>query len=116
MPAPRMLVIAGPPGGGKSSIFSVSDFAGHFFNADDRAAQLNAGSYEGIPLFIRAIVNRQFEEFVHTSIRSGVSFALETTLRSPVTFEQAKLAKPSGFQVSMRGTSLWTQPNAISSG
>ena len=108
-----MLVIAGPPGGGKSSIFSLSDFVGHFFNADDRAAQLNGGSYEGIPLSIRAIVNHQFEEFIHASIRSGVSFALETTLRSPVTFEQAKLAKENGFQVSMRYIALDTAERHI---
>jgi hypothetical protein len=35
-----MVIIAGPPGAGKSSIFSLSDFADNFFNADDRAAEL----------------------------------------------------------------------------
>jgi predicted ABC-type ATPase len=47
------------------------------------------------------VVNREFEEFVHTSIREGVSFALETTLRSSITFDQAKLARDKGFEVVM---------------
>src|SRR6266567_397753 len=101
MPVRRMFIVAGPPGAGKSSLFSLADFAACVFNADDRAAQLNAGSYESIPLSVRAIVNREFEEFVHANIRAGTSFALETTLRSTITFEQAKLAKENGFRVSM---------------
>ncbi len=96
-----MFIVAGPPGGGKSSLFAVSDFADHIFNADDRAARLNAGSYERIPLAVRATVNREFEGFIDANIRSGTSFALETTLRSTITFDQAKLAKGNGFRVSM---------------
>jgi len=41
---PKMIVIAGPPGSGKSTAFSVSSFGVAFFNADDRAAELNGGS------------------------------------------------------------------------
>ena len=96
-----MFIVAGPPGGGKSSFFALSGFAGHAFNADDRAAELNGGSYENIPTSVRAVVNREFEEFVHANIRAGKSFALETTLRSGVTFQQAKLARENGFRVSM---------------
>jgi predicted ABC-type ATPase len=101
MPDRRMFIMAGPPGAGKSSLFALSDFARNVFNADDRAAQLNGGFYERIPLPVRAIVNLEFEEFVHSNIRSGSSFALETTLRSTVTFDQAKLAKENGFRVHM---------------
>ena len=79
----------------------MSDYADQVFNADDRAAQLNYGSYEGIPLSVRTVVNREFEEFVHGNIRAGTSFALETTLRSAITYEQAKLARENGFRVSM---------------
>lgn len=50
---------------------------------------------------MRAAVNREFEEFVLGNIRAGTSFALETTLRSTITFEQAKLAREHGFRVSM---------------
>jgi predicted ABC-type ATPase len=101
MAARRMFIVAGPPGGGKSSLFSLSDYADRVFNADDRAAQLNCDSYERIPLSIREIVNCEFEKFVHENIRAGTSFALETTLRSTITYEQAKLAKENGFRVAM---------------
>ncbi len=103
-----MFVIAGPPGAGKSSVFSLSKFAERTFNADDRAAELNSGSYQDIPLSIRAIVNREFEEFVRANIRSGNSFALETTLRSSITFDQARLARENGFRVVMRYVALET--------
>jgi hypothetical protein len=115
MATPRMFVIAGPPGAGKSSVFSLSKFAERTFNADDRAAELNSGSYQDIPLSIRAIVNREFEEFVRANIRSGNSFALETTLRSSITFDQARLAKENGFRVIMRYVALET-PEPTSSG
>ncbi len=103
-----MFVIAGPPGAGKSSVFSLSRFAERTFNADDRAAELNSGSYQDIPLSIRAIVNREFEEFVNANIRSGNSFALETTLRNSITFDQARLAQENGFRVVMRYVALET--------
>jgi predicted ABC-type ATPase len=53
-------------------------------------------------------VNREFERFVHSNIGAGTSFALETTLRSPITFDQAKLAKEKGFRVFMRYVALDT--------
>ncbi len=53
-------------------------------------------------------MNREFEEFVHANIRSGTSFALETTLRGTVTFEQARLARQHGFRVAMRYVALDT--------
>jgi hypothetical protein len=48
-----MFIVAGPPGAGKSSLFALSDFVRNVFNADDRAAQVNGGSYERIPLPVR---------------------------------------------------------------
>lgn len=113
MPQPRMVIIAGPPGAGRSSIFSLSDFAEHVFNADDRAAELNSGSCQTIPLTVRATVNREFEQFVHANIGAGTSFALETTLRSMITFEQARLAKENGFRVFMRYVALDTVEHHI---
>ena len=44
MARPVMLVIAGPPGGGKSSVFPLTAFGQDAFNIDDRCAQL-VGSY-----------------------------------------------------------------------
>ena len=103
---PRMIVVAGPPGSGKSSIFPVSSFGVSCFNADDRAAELNCGSYVGIPKHIRTAVNREFETFVLACIESRTSFAIETTLRSAVTFEQASHAKAAGFATEMRYLAL----------
>ena len=90
MAAPRMYIIAGPPGAGKSSIFSLSHFASRTFNADDRAAQLNGGSYQGIPSSIRAAANQEFEQFVIANVHAKQSFALETTLRSDISFKQRR--------------------------
>jgi predicted ABC-type ATPase len=99
---PKLFIIAGAPGSGKSRTFPVSEFGVDFFNADDRAAQLNGDSYHNIPLDVRSIVNREFEAFIEEHIANGVSFALETTLRSQITFDQILSAKRNGFQVSMR--------------
>ena len=104
--SPRMIVVAGPPGSGKSSIFPVSGFGVPYFNADDRAAELNGGSYAGISRQVRAVVNREFQAFVLDSIDRRRSFAMETTLRSTVTFEQAALAKAAGFATEIRYLAL----------
>src|SRR5579872_1411192 len=98
---PRMVVIAGPPGSGKSSALPASAEGIESFNADDRAAQLNGGSYHAIPQSVRDQVNREFESFVTEHIRGRVSFALETTLRSDITFKQSAHAKAAGFEVIM---------------
>lgn len=103
---PRMIVVGGPPGSGKSSIFPVSSFGVAGFNADDRAAELNGGSYARIPKQIRAVVSREFETFVLECIERRTSFAIETTLRGAVTFEQAALAKAAGFTTEMRYLAL----------
>jgi predicted ABC-type ATPase len=104
--APRMIVVAGPPGSGKSSLYPLSSFNVEYFNADDRAAELNGGSYIGISNEIRKIVNGEFEAFILGCIERGVSFAIETTLRSDVTFKQAHMAKQAGFVVEMRYLAL----------
>ena len=98
---PEMSIVAGPPGSGKSTAFSLLNFADRAFNSDDRAAELNGRSYRSILPSIRQQVNVEFEAFVRQSISLRLSFALETTLRSGVTFEQARMAKAAGFQVSM---------------
>lgn len=92
-----MIVVAGPPGSGKSSRFPLSSYQVEWFNADDRAAELNDGSFRKIPAEIRAKVNIEFERWISDRIHTGKSFAIETTLRSPITFEQARLARERGF-------------------
>lgn len=92
-----MIVVAGPPGSGKSSRFPLSLYQVEWFNADDRAAELNRGSFHKIPAEIRAKVNVEFERWISDRIRDRSSFAIETTLRSPITFDQARMAREAGF-------------------
>ena len=103
---PRMFIVAGPPGGGKSTAFPVSGFGVDFFKADDRAAALNHGSYLDIPRSIREKVNLLFESFVLSHIERTASCAFETTLRSHITFDQAALARRAGFVTEMRYVAL----------
>ena len=92
-----MIVVAGPPGSGKSSRFPLSLYQVEWFNADDRAAELNRGSFHKIPAEIRAKVNVEFERWIRERICDRSSFAIETTLRSPITFDQARMAREAGF-------------------
>ncbi len=103
---PRLFIVAGPPGAGKSKAFPVAGFGVDYFNADDRAAALNGGSYVGIPRRIRDEVNILFESFVLDHIEQRASCAFETTLRSGITFDQAALAKRAGFTTEMRYVAL----------
>ena len=52
------------------------------------------------------MVSREFEGFALDNIAARTSFAIETTLRSQVTFEQARLAKSAGFSLEMRYVAL----------
>jgi predicted ABC-type ATPase len=101
MPRPRMVVVAGPPGSGKTSRFPLNEFGVDYFNADMRAAELNNGFFRGISKEIRSQVNAEFEQWVRDHISDRKSFALETTLRSTVTFEQAHSARDNDFWTSM---------------
>jgi len=57
-----MVIVAGPPGSGKTTRFPVAEFGVDSFNADYRAAQLNAGSFRGISTEIRSQVNVEFSK------------------------------------------------------
>jgi predicted ABC-type ATPase len=99
---PIMYVVAGPAGSGKTTAFPGSQFGCDYFNADDLAAQLNGGSYIGIPKSIRAIVGPICEKFIQDHIAAGKDFATETTLRSTIAFDQMKQAHDAGFAVRFR--------------
>lgn len=92
MAQPFMIVIAGPPGSGKTTYFPDAAFGVDAFNIDDRCAQI-LGSYRAISREVRAAVAKECERFVLGRIHQHISFAVETTLRTTASVEQAKLAK-----------------------
>src|SRR5258708_7905229 len=96
-----MIVIAGPPGGGKSSHLSVKKWRVDWFNSDDRAAELNAGSYQNIPVQVRSASGQQLQQFIESHIASRRSFVFENALRTDTCFQQIRRAKEMGFRVRM---------------
>ena len=96
MARPRMVVVAGPPGSGKTTYFPVTALGVDSFNIDDRCAQI-LGSYRAISRDVRRAVAKECERFVLDHIQHGKSFAVETTLRTKAAIEQAALAHKAGF-------------------
>ena len=113
MPAPRMVIVAGPSGGGKSSLFPIFKTEIDAFSTDLRAASLlgeaiGAGRPVWLPepehvaryMGFRQQAGREMERFIDDHIDRRRSFAFETTLRE-VTFEQTRRATHNGFRVEM---------------
>lgn len=96
-----MIVIAGPSGSGKSRHFPASEFGVASFNVDDRCAALNRGSYHSTPPHVRQQAQQACEAFVAECTARGESFAVETTLRSPIAIDQAERARAAGFTIKM---------------
>jgi predicted ABC-type ATPase len=96
-----MLIVAGPPGSGKTTFFPVTAFGVDSFNIDDRCAQI-LGSYRAISREVRRAVAKECERFVRDHIEHGLSFAVETTLRTTASIEQAELARKRGFTTHLR--------------
>ena len=94
-----MIVVAGPPGSGKSTAFPVAASGTDHLNIDDLAAALNDGSHRNIPPEIRAEANLRCENFIKKHIENRKSFTVETTLRTEITFEQARAAHENTFEV-----------------
>jgi predicted ABC-type ATPase len=107
---PTMHVVAGPPGSGKTSAFPGQSFDCDYFNPDDYAAQLNGGSYVGIPMSIRKEVGPVYEKFIYDHIAEGKDFAIESSLRLPIIFDQMKQAHDAGFVVELN----YVSTNSIS--
>jgi len=96
-----MLVVAGPPGSGKTTYFPVSAFGVDSFNIDDRCAQI-LGSFRAISHDVRRAVAEECERFVNDRIAHGQAFAVETTLRTAAPIAQARLARRHGFLTHLR--------------
>lgn len=64
-----MVVVAGPSGSGKTSRFPLAKFGVDYFNADNRAAELNAESFHGISKEIRSQVNLEFQRWILGQVR-----------------------------------------------
>ena len=92
-----MLVVAGPPGSGKSTFFPIAAMGVDAFGIDDRCAQI-VGSYRAIPPAVRKAVSRECETFVDQHIAGGRSFAVETTMRTLASVRQAEKARSHGFR------------------
>lgn len=100
-PRPLMLVVGGPSGSGKSTAFPVSRTGLDHFNVDDRCAELNGGSYQGISKDTRNRASYECEAFIEAHIQRQESFAVETTLRRLTPFVQAQAAKANRFVVNL---------------
>jgi predicted ABC-type ATPase len=96
-----MLVVAGPPGSGKSVHFPVASLGEDGFNVDLRAAAANHGSFVGIPRAVRRTVQLECERFIQEHIARRASFAVETTLRTSIAISQAESARQAGFDTAM---------------
>ncbi len=99
----QMTVIAGPPGGGKSTGFNRDYFRRRnipYFNIDDRCKTLH-GSSTQIPEHIRRQANAELRVFSTDHISSNLSFAFETTLRAEFAIERATFARQWGFDTLM---------------
>jgi predicted ABC-type ATPase len=108
-----MLVVAGPPGSGKSSLLRPDESEVAYFNADERARDLNHGSGHNISPEVRAVVNQELETFILGHIQEGSSFSYETTLRTAITYDQARFAKAHGFETRMQFVALASVEESI---
>src|SRR5215471_14737489 len=95
-----VIVVAGPPGSGKSTFFPISALGVDAFSIDDRCAQI-VGSYRAIPPAVRKAVSQECERFVDDHIGRRRSFAVETTMRTLVSVRQAERARSQGFRAAL---------------
>jgi hypothetical protein len=68
---PAMFVVAGPPGGGKSSAFPVAAFGSDDFDAGRGAAVLNSGSFREIPQIHRRYRERHLDTAFGDRLRAS---------------------------------------------
>ena len=76
-----MIVVAGPPGSGKSTYFPVGAFGVDSLNIDDRCAQI-LGSYRAISRDVRRAVAKECERFVLDHIGRGLPLLASLTVEN----------------------------------
>jgi predicted ABC-type ATPase len=95
----QMIVVAGPPGGGKFTVMGshyFSDFAIPYFNIDERCKQIH-GSAQKIPPGIRQQANDELRNFCEERIQGRQTFGFETTLRADFAIRMAHAAQKVGI-------------------
>ncbi len=96
-----MVIVAGPSGSGKSSRLPLAAFGVDSFNPDYRAAELKPASPRKISRQVRTNAAAAFDRWIIDHIALRKSLALETTLRSPITFAHTRVAQEYGFWTAM---------------
>jgi predicted ABC-type ATPase len=99
----KMIVVAGPPGGGKSTAFGARYFSNlkiPYFNIDERCKQLH-GSAQKIPPQIRRQANEELRTFCEEHIRRRQTFGFETTLRADFAIRTSRDAQAAGLETEM---------------
>lgn len=99
-----MIVVAGPPGGGKSTLLGRDYYSERgipYFNIDERCKELNGASSQKIPLPIRNRANQELRLFCLEHFQNRQTFAFETTLRAPFAIEQTGLAQAANFEAEL---------------
>ena len=100
---PTMTVVAGPPGGGKSTFLGTGYFTKRstpYFNIDERCKQLH-GTSRQIPQSVRQQANEELRGFCAEHLRAEQCFAFETTLRQDFAIRQARTAREAAFETEM---------------
>lgn len=99
----KMIVIAGPPGGGKSTALGATYFSDQgipYFNIDVRCRELH-GSSQQIPEHIRKQANTELRDWAWAHISNKRTFGFETTLRADFAIRAAGFAKAGGLETEL---------------
>ena len=102
---PRLIIVAGPSGSGKSRSFPREYFEGQgidYFNIDDRIRELNSSSFDQVLQPLRDQANRDLNQFVDRHIAERKDMAFETTLRTDYAIRVAARVRQAGFEVDLR--------------
>ena len=102
---PRLIVVAGPSGSGKSRSFPREYFQTQgvdYYNIDDRIRELNGGSFDQVPQSLRDQANRDLNQFIERHVAEQKNMAFETTLRNDYAIRVAARVRQAGFDTDLR--------------